>query len=135
MPSIPRRSRHRGALRASVALVCALCAAACADDTHRHREALTAPTAPTSATVPAPGSASGVSLGTAGGGRTAPAASAVLAVVSRPAVIAFPPRNESFLFRQELELVYRSSSGGRRRAPTWTSRATSCGRRSTCDIA
>ena len=35
----------------------------------------------------------------------------MLAVVSRPAVIAFPPRNESFLFRQELELVYRVELG------------------------
>jgi hypothetical protein len=113
MSFIPRPCRHHGARRASVALACALLAAACGDTPQRHRESAASPIAPTPVVTQPPSPAGGAAAGSA----RLPATSSVLSVVSRPAVIAFPPRNESFLFRQELESMYRVELA---RAPTST---------------
>lgn len=77
--------------------------------------AMTSPTAPSGVAAPAgPAPAAGVAGGPSAPVPAADAPPSFGAValppdaVSRPSAVAFPPRNESFLFRQDLETLYRT---------------------------
>ncbi len=84
--------------------------AACGGGSDKTRESASTPTSPTALseetglTDPARAPSGG-----AGGGPARAALDPVMS--SRPSLVAFPPRNESFAFRMELEQIYRTELG------------------------
>ena len=111
MPSIANSCGWAGALRLAAVLSCAVIVGACGgSDASRESAATpTSPTALTADTGPAAGAARGAS---AGGGAGAPVGAHPGPVPGfRPSLVEFPPRDESFAFRSELEQIYRTELG------------------------
>ncbi len=100
----------------SAAVMSVVLVSACGDGNRASRgpAVVASPTAPSgvgaasgpaTAAATAPGHAATSPAGGSGG----PGVALPGDEVSRPSVVAFPPRNESFLFRQDLETLYRTA--------------------------
>ena len=116
--------------------------AACGDS--RSRQSASTALSPVSPTPLASGSRSGGPAATGpaaasalpgGGGNEGRSVSLPPEAASGMLDVAFPGRNESFVFRQTLEAKYGMGCAARPRRAMSTSRATSSGRRSICAIA
>lgn len=83
--------------------------AACGGGGVKNRESASSPTSPTALTADSGVSSAPPGSATGAGGPVGPALNPSIAF--HPSLVAFPPRNESFAFRMELEQVYRTELG------------------------